>query len=211
MTLAYGPAAGQWQRLHPREARSLLGQMRLPWWIAGGWALDLYIGRQGRPHKDLDIGILRRDARAVLLALDGWEFFEARGGELFGPLTGAPREDVNSLWGRRIHCSEWVLELLLEHSEGEQWVYRRDRRLRRPLDALIRYDPECTPYLAPEIQLLYKSSHIRPEDDLDFERVRALLDDASRLWLCGALSQLDRQHRWLPALRAAGGIASEPG
>jgi aminoglycoside-2''-adenylyltransferase len=211
MTLAYGPAAGQWQRLHPREARSLLGHIRLPWWIAGGWALDLYIGQQGRPHKDLDIGILRRDAPSVLAALDGWEFFEARGGELFGPLTGAPREDVNSLWGRRVRTSEWVLELLLDDAEGDEWVYRRDRRLRRPLDAVIRYDAQRTPYLAPEIQLLYKSSHIRAEDELDFERVSALLDDASRRWLCLALSQLDGQHRWLPALRAAGRTVCDPG
>lgn len=211
MKLAYGPAAGQWQRLHPRQARSLLGAIRLPWWIAGGWALDLFMGQQGRPHKDLDVGILRRDAPAVLAALDDWEFFAASGGELHGPLTGAPREDVNSLWGRRIHSGEWALELMLDDAEGEEWVYRRDRRLRRPLPTVIRYDSERTPYLAPEIQLLYKSGHSRPEDELDFERVSALLDEASRQWLYNALSQLDGQHRWLPALRAAGGMASDPG
>lgn len=209
MKLAYGPAAGQWQRLHPRDARSLLGQIRLPWWIAGGWALDLYVGQQGRPHKDLDVGILRRDARAVLAALEGWEFFEAGGGELFGPLTGAPREAVNSLWGRRAHTREWVLELMLDDAEGEEWVYRRDRRLRRALSTIIRYDSETTPYLAPEIQLLYKSNRIRAEDELDFERGSALLDDAARQWLCSALSQLDGQHRWLPALRAAGRTAAD--
>lgn len=203
MTLAYGPAAGQWQRLHPREARPLLDPIRLPWWIAGGWALDLYTGRQGRAHKDLDVGILRRDARAVLAALEGWEFFEARDGELYGPLTGAPREGVNSLWGRQIRSSEWVLELLLDDAEGGEWVYRRDHRLRRPLPTVIRYDAERTPYLAPEIQLLYKSSHIRAEDQLDFERVSGLLEEAARQWLYGALRQLDPQHRWLPALRAA--------
>jgi hypothetical protein len=179
--------------------------MPTPWWVAGGWALDLFMGQQSRPHKDLDLGILRRDVKAVLAALDGWEFFAASGAELFGPLTGDVRADVNSLWGRRIHTREWVVELMLDDSEGDQWVYRRDRRVRRPLDTLIRYDAERTPYLVPEVQLLYKSSHIRPEDSLDFERVSAFLDDASRQWLCGALGQLDRQHQWLPALRAAYG------
>ncbi|HMK22277.1 MAG TPA: hypothetical protein VK466_08070 [Terriglobales bacterium] len=202
MKFADGPAAGQWQPVHPREARSLLGQISAPWWVAGGWALDLFIGQQGRPHKDLDIGILRRDLRPVLAALSGWEFFAAKGGELFGPVTADVREDVNSLWGRRVATSEWVLELMLDDSEGDQWVFRRDRRIRRAVDTAIRYDSERTPYLVPEIQLLYKASHIRPEDNLDFERVSPYLDDPSRRWLSGALGQLDRQHQWLPVLRA---------
>lgn len=197
----HGPAAGKWQHLHPRQARALLAELRVPWWIGGGWALDLFIGKQSRPHKDLDVGILRRDARTVLAALDGWEFFEATGGELFGPLSGHAREHVNSLWGRRMHTDEWVLELLLDDCEGEQWVYRRDRRIRLPLETLIRYDSDRTPYLAPQIQLLYKSSHVRSEDDADFERVNPLLDEAARQWLARTLGGLDRQHPWLPALR----------
>lgn len=201
MKIAYGPAAGRWQPVDPREARSLLGHIPTSWWVAGGWALDLFIGQQSRPHKDLDIGILRRDLRQVLSALSGWEFFEARDGELFGPLTTDAREDVNSLWGRRTHTGEWVLELVLDDSEGDQWVFRRDRRIRRALDTVIRHDPERTPYLAPEIQLLYKASHIRAEDNSDFDRVTRYLDDPSRRWLSCALSQLDQHHQWLCALR----------
>ena len=163
----------------------------------------MFVGRQSRPHKDLDIGILRRDLPQVLSALSGWEFFEAKGGELFGPLTTDAREDVNSLWGRRAHTSEWVLELMLDNSEGDQWVFRRDRRIRRALGTVIRYDLEHTPYLAPEIQLLYKASHIRAEDNSDFDRVIGYLDDPSRRWLSGALSQLDQNHQWLCALRRA--------
>jgi Aminoglycoside-2''-adenylyltransferase len=70
-----------------------MGHVSAPWWVAGGWAFDLYLGRQGRSHKDLDIGIPRRDVREVLVAMSGWEFFEAVGGKPFGPLTGDPRED----------------------------------------------------------------------------------------------------------------------
>jgi hypothetical protein len=204
MKSAYGPAAGPWQQVHPREAHSLLGDVPTPWWVAGGWAVDLFIGQQGRPHKDLDIGILRRDLRQVLGAMSGWEFFEAKDGELFGPLRSDAREEVNSLWGRRVHTTKWVLELMLDDSDDGQWVFRRDRRIRRALDAAIRYDSERTPYLAPEIQLLYKATRIRPEDHLDFARANGYLDDSSRQWLCGALNQLDPHHPWLPALRTIG-------
>jgi hypothetical protein len=45
---------------------ALLAGIDSPWWIAGGWALDLFIGDQTRAHEDLDVGILRRDVIDVL-------------------------------------------------------------------------------------------------------------------------------------------------
>ncbi len=196
MTVAYGPAAGQWQPIHPRDARALLGHVSAQWWLAGGWALDLFVGHQGRAHKDLDIGVLRRDVRQVLGAMSGWEFFEAKDGKLFGPLTGEPREVVNSLWGRPSHTREWVLELMLDDSDGDQWVFRRERSIRQALDLAIRHDSARIPYLAPEIQLLYKATHIRRQDNLDFDRVAPYLDDGARAWLCSALARMDQQHQW---------------
>jgi hypothetical protein len=204
MTMTDAPAAGPWQPLHPGQGRPLLGHIRARWWVAGGWALDLFIGQQSRPHKDLDIGILRRDLQHVLAAMPGWEFFAAKGGRLYGPLTGEAQQDVNSLWVRRTCTVEWAFELMLDDSDSDHWVFRRDRRIRRPLDTLVRYDSERTPYLAPEIQLLYKAARPRPEDSLDFERLSAYLDEPSRRWLFDALSQLDPQHQWLPALQRTG-------
>ena len=32
-----------------------------PWYVAGGWAIDLFLGRSTRAHSDVDIAILRRD------------------------------------------------------------------------------------------------------------------------------------------------------
>ena len=184
-------------------APALVGHIPARWWVAGGWALDLFLGRQSRAHKDLDVGILRRDLPRVLAAMPEWEFFEARGGELFGPLTGAAREDVNSLWGRRAHSKEWALELMLDEAEGDEWVFRRDRSIRRTLDTLVRHDEEGTPYLAPEVQLLYKASRTREEDQADFARVAPRLDPSSRGWLSRALSQVSPQHPWLTVLGAS--------
>jgi hypothetical protein len=69
--------------------------------VAGGWARDLFVGSQSRPHKDLDIGILRRDVLKVLPALSSWEIFEAKDGLLRRLREGdAPGTNVNSLWCR---------------------------------------------------------------------------------------------------------------
>ena len=200
MRQVYAAATARWQRVHPRQAAALVGGVSAPWWIAGGWALDLFLGEQTRPHQDLDLGILRRDVHDILGALSGWEFFEARDGELSGPLAGEPLRDVNSLWGRMSGTDEWLLELMLDDAEGAEWVFRRDRGVRRALALAIRHDEERIPYLAPEVQLLYKASHIRPRDEADFLRVTPHLTQESCEWLRGALTRLNPRHPWLPAL-----------
>ena len=56
---------GAWAPLSPREAMRLFGGMNAPWWIAGGHAIELYVGRPLREHVDLDVGVLRRDRLVV--------------------------------------------------------------------------------------------------------------------------------------------------
>ena len=50
--------------------------------IAGGWAIDLFLGRQTRPHHDLDIQILRRDQAALRGLLADWDLHLAGDGRL---------------------------------------------------------------------------------------------------------------------------------
>lgn len=203
------PAAGSWQPKHPRDAPRLLSSVTSQWWVAGGWALDLFVGGQSRPHKDLDIGILRRDARRVLDSMAGWEFFEAKQGRLYCLEQQEPRLGVHSLWSRPIGQSQWVLELMLDESEGDSWVFRRERKIRCALDLAISHNSERIPYLAPELQLLYKANRVRAADDADFQRVAPHLDDRARAWLHDALKEIDPDHPWLgsgdpspPAARA---------
>jgi hypothetical protein len=187
--------------LRPGDAERRLSGLALPWWIAGGWALDLFAGGVSRAHQDLDIGILRRDATAVIASLPEWEFFEAKDGKLthFGAAT-APRADVNSLWCRRAGTAEWLMELMLEASDGDAWIFRRLPAIRRPLATAIRRTSQGIPYLAPEIQLLYKAKHVRARDQRDFEHFAPRLDPDAHTWLRDALARFDPGHPWLPAL-----------
>jgi hypothetical protein len=148
---------GKWRMTLPAVAASWLSFLEVPWWIAGGWALDLFIGAQTRPHADLDIGILRRDLWEVLRHLSSWEFFEAKDGVL--TRLGAAEDlklEVHSLWSRPAGTTPWALEWLLEEAQGEQWMFRGQREITRPLTEVVRRS-EGMPYLAPEIQLLYKA------------------------------------------------------
>jgi hypothetical protein len=198
-----------WRAARPTEAVVWLSALEAPWWIAGGWSLDLFAGYQSRTHKDLDIGILRRDALGVISALRSWEFFEAKDGTLSRLGAGAaPRANVNSLWCRPQDSTQWQLELMLDESVDGHWVFRREPRIQRPLAAAVRRNAEGIPYLAPEIQLLFKARAMRALDQADFDHIAPRLDADARAWLQRSLELSDPDHVWLSALEANRGHES---
>jgi len=181
----------------------------VPWWIAGGCALDLFLDETSRAHTDLDVGVLRRDIADVLAALPNWDHFEAYGGALTRLPRGAlPRADVHSLWCRPGGSANWALEILLDESDGQVWLFRREPSIRRPLSTLTRSDGSGLRYLAPEIQLLYKAKVVRPIDQADFERVAARLDRHARSWLRESLENTSPGHSWLPLLAEFDGVGA---
>jgi len=60
--------------VEPLKVNALMAGFEKPLFIAGGWAIDLYIGRITRVHKDIEIAILRRDQLALHKYMNGWEF-----------------------------------------------------------------------------------------------------------------------------------------
>ena len=203
MAEAAAPTAGPWQATPPDAAAVWLSALTVPWWIAGGWALDLFGGSQSRLHQDLDIGVLRRDAPVVLAALGAWAVFEAKGGRLTPLHAGhVPRPEVHSLWCRRADGGPWIFELMLDDAHRDRWVYRRDPAVQAPLARVIRRSVNGIPYLAPEVQLLYKARAVRAQDQADFDGIAPRLDATARAWLQRALARSEPNHRWLPMLRA---------
>jgi aminoglycoside-2''-adenylyltransferase len=171
------------------------------WWVAGGWALDLFLGDIVRAHGDLDIGIFRDDAAAVTACLPDWDVFEAKNGLLKRlDLGAAPRADVNSLWCRPVDSHEWALELLLDDRTEQNWVFRRRPEIVRPLVSMHGRSSDGLPYLVPEIQLLYKAKAPRPRDEDDFERVLPYLEPNAAAWLKQALEVAHPEHPWIERL-----------
>jgi hypothetical protein len=195
---------GNWASTTPEDAASWFSSLTVPWWIAGGWALDLFLGRQFREHGDFDVGVLRRDFPQLRAALSNWEVFEAQNNVLsLLPYDAAPRRDVNSLWCRPPGRLLWSVEVLLDAGDAEFWVFRREPEISRPWNEVIRRTAQGLPYLAPEIQLLYKASTPRPRDKEDFAQVIPRLDAPARKWLRESLQVTQPSHDWLPALAQA--------
>jgi hypothetical protein len=197
---------GAWQPWLPHEVASFFSALAVPWWIAGGWALDLFIGSQGREHEDIDVEFLRRDQQAVRALLGEWDVQEAhpeldanwpfREWELGQDL----RSGVHDIWCRLHKDAPWTLQLMVADITNDQWVFRRDARIQRPLAANVHRTNDGIPYLAPEIQLLYKAKGLRPKDEADFARTLPYLDEESRSWLAQALALAHPGHPWLAQL-----------
>ena len=63
----------------PAQVSRLFYGERKPWWIAGGWAIDLFLGKVTREHEDVDVAILRIDEKAFRTYLKSWELWPGLG------------------------------------------------------------------------------------------------------------------------------------
>ena len=183
-----------------------------PWWIAGGWALDLHLGTLTRPHADLEVSILRSDQTSLYAHLAGWDLRAVAPGSRLVPWDGTPLEaPYHQIWARRgpggadtideFVSDPTMLDFLIEDHVGEQWCYRRDHRVTRDVRD-IGATRDGLPYIRPEIALLYKAKQPRYKDSQDFQHVLPHLTSDARKWLRAALELAHPRAVSLSVLRA---------
>ncbi len=201
---------GIWQPWQPQEVANFFATLDVPWWIAGGWAIDLFLGTQTRKHDDIDIQVLRRDQRAIRTLFAEWDLQEAHPTI---PLSAWPfrtwepdqplRAGVDDVWCRPNKTAPWAMQFMIADTNDHQWLCRRDPGITRPITSIGHRTREGIPYIAPEIQLLYKAKGRRPKDEADFMTVLPHLDQQSRTWLVQALTIVHPGHPWLTHLENA--------
>lgn len=173
---------------------------RAPWGFAGGWAIDLFVGATTRPHADVDVAILRDDQAALRSTLTDARIDKAVGGERLpwhaDEWLEPPVHELHATWPDGTH-----LELVLNDRDAEtnEWVYRRDARVRLPLSRTFR-SAGGIPYLAPEIVLLFKSRRPASKDDADLQVALPHLDAAQAMWLRDAIVTTGGESRWVELL-----------
>ena len=155
------------------EASTLFEHSGKPFWLAGGYAIDLFLGRETRAHEDLDLVIKRADQLSFQKALSGWDL-KAADPPGSGSLVPWAKDHfyelpIHNIWCRRSENAPWELELLFSEFEGAEWVYRRNKSIRGPLGNFGWQSEGGLMVIAPEIQLLYKSRSPRPKDLQDLE------------------------------------------
>lgn len=107
----------------------------------------------------------------------------------------------NQLWCRPGPNEEWAFELLFNESIGRDWLFRRNDRIREPLDAITSWTSQNIPYLILEMVLLFKAKTPSPTDEADLYSCLPLLPGRGRAWLREAIELTHgADHPWIGPL-----------
>ena len=181
--------------------RERLRGLEEPWLIAGGWAIDLAVGRRTRHHRDIEAAMSASGFEALRRALPDHELLVVGGG-LARPATEEALRGHHQTWVRDPRSGAWRLDVFREPWEGDTWVFRRDPRIRLPLARAVAHSEEGIPYLHPEIVLLFKAGAPTQKDEADLTVTLPLLRPAQRRWLEEALALVHPGHAWLEVLES---------
>jgi hypothetical protein len=189
-----------WDPWQPEDIARLLSGVSVPWYVAGGWALDLFRGEQTREHGDLEIAVPAASFGAVRAALGGYHFEVVGSGRIW-PLDSPAFEVMNQTWVSEPGSGVYRLDIFREPHRDGAWVCRRDETIRLPYERIIRRTSNGIPYLVPEVVLLFKAKHAaEPKNQADFEGALPLLDPGAVGWLRWALLRVHPGHAWIGAL-----------
>jgi len=208
----------------------VMSTYRSPWALAGGWAVDAWLGCVTRDHGDVDIAVFENDRQALFELLAGWQLIaheetkENEGADLWDgrPLVvpahihGRPPELRGPLperfdpFGMRIVSVDdgFGLDIQLAERSGGDWVLNNEPRVVMPLEGCIRQSASGLPMVAPEVILFFKATmyvgtknHLRPTDEADFVALLPLLSEGQREWLRAAISRAYvGEHPWMGRL-----------
>lgn len=193
------PDLDAWAAWPPAVLARRLAGAGVPWYVAGGWALDLFHGEQTREHHDVEIAVPADRFAEVALRFPDCEFFVVGDGRAVPPSAEAMREH-HQTWARERTTGAWRFDVFREPHDGDTWICRRDVRIRRPYAEIVERDRDGIPYLAPEVVLLFKAKGARDKDSADLHAVLPLLDPGRRAWLRDALDLVHPGHAWLIAV-----------
>jgi hypothetical protein len=191
---------------HPLiEHLSPVIELPVPWYVAGGWAIDLFVDRVTRDHQDVDLVIARDDQRAAFEHLPGrtWSKIVPHPDGLTGEGTIEPWDgEPLSLPIHQILADDEDdrIEFLLSEIEGGLWRSRRAPEVTLPVETMGRTTTDGVRYITPEIVLLYKAKHMREWDEADFTTALPEMTLAQRHWLYHALEQQHPGHPWTARL-----------
>jgi hypothetical protein len=199
-----GPPVEAWSLAWtPRQAAAALAGVAAPWAVAGGWALDLWLGAQSREHEDLEItapiaGFPELQARIEGLGL---KLFAIDDGAVIALAPGeAPPPRTHQTWVMDPAVQAWLLDIFREPGDADTWIYRRTRQLTAARAWASGVTASGIPYVASQIVLLFKAKAARAKDEADFAWAAPRLSPEAGDWLAGALQIIHPGHPWIERL-----------
>ncbi len=78
-----------------------LGDFPGPWWVGGGWAIDVWAGSPSREHEDVEICVLRSDQVTLKEYCAGWQSFTPVNDQWAAMAEGELLEFPRCMWQLR--------------------------------------------------------------------------------------------------------------
>src|SRR5437660_2864237 len=155
-----GRAAGRppvtWDDLQSATAR--MERFPKPWCVAGGWAIDLFVGRVTREHSDIELAVFRADQRELVRHLLDCQLQKAIPDSEGGGWKPWGAEEwlalpIHQLLARPANGTPTEFELFLMEWADGTWTFRRHSGIQRSACQIFLRSRDGLPLLAPEIQL----------------------------------------------------------
>jgi hypothetical protein len=192
----------QWQPISVDEVWQIFTGAPFAWGLAGGYAMEQFLGRSIREHGDIDIVVFRDDQLKLQRWLTDWRLYAV------DPPKHLRRWHadeylafgIHDIWCHKEGASSWQVQVMLAEVDGREWFSRRNPRVRgKREDLFATYNGiSC---VRVEVLLLYKSRDIRQKDTLDFQACLPFMGEEARVWLADQLSLCYPQgHGWLGSL-----------
>ncbi|OLE22331.1 MAG: hypothetical protein AUG49_19450 [Catenulispora sp. 13_1_20CM_3_70_7] len=184
----------------PAEVARRLEGVATPWYVAAGWALDLFRGAQTRKHGDVEIAIPAADFPEVRDRFPGHVFDAVGDGRIWEDAAPDALAATHQTWVRDANTGGYLLDVFREPHDGRTWICRHAETVRLPYSEIILRTPDGIPFLAPELVLLFKAKHVRAKDQRDFDESVPYLTSAQRRRLAELVAHVYPEHQWLKGL-----------
>ncbi len=186
--------------LVPGSVAEVMSEAGVWWAMAGGWAIDLWLGEQTREHHDVEVVVRRCDQPAVHQALgDRWELSCLDPpGTGWRAWSGDPIEPPAFQLQARSSTIEF--DIFTETVDDAMWHFRRDPGISRALSEVTMMSGSGIPIVRPEVQLIYMAKSMTPKNQHDFDLAQPRLDRDAASWLADALAITLPGHQWTQRL-----------
>ena len=190
-----------WQAWSPPELFTRIERFNRGGYVVGGWALDIWHGRQVRPHEDLEFCVLPDYIEYCRKKLPELEFFSVVDeGLIHLPSSEPVPVDLWQFWGADMAAGCWRVDMMLERGSREVWSCKRQPSIQLPRAAAIRINSDGISYLAPALVLLFKAKYMRQKDIDDFLYHAPNLEAQEIIDFIRWLDVTHPGHKWIASL-----------
>jgi len=172
------------------KIKGIMDKFGYPWFIEGGWAIDLFLDKETRRHEDIEIGIYRKHQMQLYRYFEKSKKYFINNKSRIGKLE---KKEWNKeylqlpIYKLYIEFKGIEIEVLLNERDENSWIYRQNSKIKLDEKKVIQFTDKRIPYLCPEVVLLNKIKEMRDKDIKDISSASKKMSEAQIKWLIDSI------------------------